>query len=73
MEAILKCIDAGWLSWAFVCTTKPMHSVSETKNVDTLTLRKCHLYGFYVNVLHSMMCRTVTLRGGISAELLNTF
>jgi len=40
--------------------------------LDTLTLCTCHLYGFYVNALHSMMCRKVTLRDGISTELLNT-
>ena len=48
-------------------------NVSTTKNLDTLTLRTPHLYGFYMNALHSMMCRKVTLRGGISAELLKTF
>ena len=47
--------------------------VSTTKNLATLMLRKCHLYGFYVNALHSMMCRKVILCGCISAELLKTF
>ena len=47
--------------------------VSTTTNCDTMSLRKHHLYGFYVNALHAMLSEQVALETGISAELLVIF